>query len=157
MRTLKLSTLKAPRGARHVKKRVGFGESSGHGKTSSHGGKGQTARTGGGVRSGFEGGQMPLYRRIPKLGFRSQGKVIGSTSWAVVNLATLEKLPEGQVIDEALLRSQGFVQDSHQHRGVKVLGDGNLTKKVSVRVHAVSESARKKIEAAGGSVEILAS
>ena len=157
MKQLKLSTLKPPRGARHVRKRVGLGEGSGHGKTSSHGGKGQTARTGGGVRAGFEGGQMPLYRRLPKYGFRSQGKVIGSTSWAVVNLSVLEDLPAGTVVDEALLRQQGYVSNAHQHRGVKLLGDGNVSKKFTVKVNAISAAARQKIEAAGGSVEILPS
>jgi large subunit ribosomal protein L15 len=155
MKKLNLSKLKAPKGARHAKKRVGFGESSGHGKTSSRGGKGQSARTGGGVRSGFEGGQMPLYRRIPKYGFRSQGKILGTTSWAVVNVSALERFSDGELVSEETLRGRGCVQNSHQHRGVKILGQGELTKKLQVKIHAISESARQKIEKAGGTIEIV--
>jgi len=155
MRTLDLATLKAPEGARKRNKRVGCGEGSGHGKTSCRGGKGQTARTGGGVRPGFEGGQMPFYRRIPKLGFRSQGKVLGTTSWAVVNLSVLETFDAGSVVDVAALKTKGYVADVRHHQGVKVLGTGEFTKKLTVKVHAISASARQKIEAAGGVVELL--
>lgn len=152
---LDLSTLAAPHGARKSRKRVGCGESSGHGKTSTRGGKGQTARTGGGVRPGFEGGQMPLYRRLPKLGFRSRGKSQGFTSYAVINVADLQRFEDGTTVDAALLVTRGFAKSAHQLRGLKVLGSGELSRKLTVKANAVSESARKKIEAAGGTIELL--
>jgi len=98
---------------------------------------------------------MPFYRRIPKLGFRSQGKVLGTTSWAVVNLSVLETFDAGSVVDVAALKTKGYVADVRHHQGVKVLGTGEFTKKLTVKVHAISASARQKIEAAGGVVELL--
>jgi large subunit ribosomal protein L15 len=136
-------------GATHRVKRLGCGESSGHGKTSGKGHKGQKARSGGSIRLGFEGGQMPLYRRLPKRGFNNaQFKL----KIATVNLDELEALGGDAPINEALLRELGLVRGNFD--GLKVLGRGNLTRKVSVEADAVSESARVKIEAAGGSVTL---
>jgi len=146
---LSLNNIKPARGATHRKKRVGCGESSGHGKTSGRGHKGQKARSGGSIRLGFEGGQMPLLRRIPKRGFTSTFKKV----WGTVNLRDLEQYDAGTVIDEAFLRSKGYVDGRVD--GVKILGDGSFSKKLTVRVQAVSASAREKIEKAGGTIEIL--
>ena len=152
---LKLSNLKAPKGARHYKKRVGFGEGSGHGKTASKGGKGQSARKSGHVRFGFEGGQMPLMRRIPKYGFRSQSKIKGATRFAIVNLSTLESFENGATVDVDTLRDKGIKINSREKGGIKVLGNGTLSKKLTVKVNLISEAARKAIEDNGGSVELV--
>ncbi len=152
---MELSRLAPPAGARKKRTRYGIGEGSGHGKTSGRGGKGQTARTGGGPRPGFEGGQMPLYRRLPKFGFTSQAKVAGDNCYNVVNLAILEKFDNGAVVDLTALKTKGFKTNSHCKAGVKVLGSGSLTKKLVVKVQAISAAARAKIEALGGSVEIV--
>jgi large subunit ribosomal protein L15 len=142
--------LKPRPGARHRVKRLGCGESSGHGKTSGKGHKGQKARSGGSIRLGFEGGQMPLIRRIPKRGFNNAAFKI---TYAPVNLGDLEKLTLSGTIDEKALRGAGLVNGRWD--GVKVLGDGQLTKKLALRVNAVSASAREKIEKAGGAVELV--
>jgi large subunit ribosomal protein L15 len=131
-------------------KRLGCGESSGHGKTSGKGHKGQKARSGGSIRLGFEGGQMPLIRRIPKRGFNNTDF---KTFYAPVNLADLESLFEAGSIDEAGLRKKGLVKGSWD--GVKILGTGEVTKKFALTVHAVSGSAREKIEKAGGSIALV--
>ena len=142
----------APRpGAKHRTKRLGCGESSGHGKTSGKGHKGQKARSGGSIRLGFEGGQMPLIRRLPKRGFNNaQFK----TKIAIVNLGELEALDVDGTINEAALREHGLIRGNFD--GIKVLGDGELTKKISVEADHVSASAREKIEAAGGTVTLRA-
>lgn len=146
---MKLHTLKPNKGAKHRVKRLGCGESSGHGKTSGKGNKGQKARSGGSVRPGFEGGQMPLHRRLPKKGFNNFNF---KTKVSVVNVAQLEKLFEaGETVNEEALRAKGVV--SRQCDVVKVLGQGQLSKKLTVAGCAVSASAREKIEQAGGSVE----
>lgn len=149
-----LSTLKPAKGSRKRRKVVGRGEASGHGKTSCRGGKGQTARSGGKIRAGFEGGQMPLYRRIPKLGFISRQQVFGDNRYFVVDLDVLEKFDNGATVDVESLHAIGFRARSRERAGVKVLGSGKLTKKLIVKVAAVSESARKAIESAGGTVEV---
>jgi large subunit ribosomal protein L15 len=138
-------------GSRHRVKRLGCGESSGHGKTSGKGHKGQKARSGGSIRLGFEGGQMPLIRRLPKRGFNN--KQFGIV-YAPVNLGELEKLDLSGVIDEKALREAGLVNGTWD--GVKILGDGEFSKKISLKVHAISASAREKIEKAGGSIELVA-
>lgn len=145
-----LSALKPKQGSRHRRKRVGCGESSGHGKTSGRGHKGQKARSGGSIRLGFEGGQMPLIRRMPKRGFNNTAfkKV-----WGIVNLTHLDVLDAGTVVDEAFLRENGFIRGKLD--GVKVLGHGELTKKLIIKVTAVSASAKEKIEKAGGSIELV--
>ncbi len=140
-------------GARHRRKRVGCGESSGHGKTSGKGHKGQKARSGGSIRLGFEGGQMPLIRRIPKRGFNNKDF---ATRYAPVNLDALEAFPDGSKVDEATLRARGLVKGSWD--GVKLLGGGKLKpKNLTLEVHAVSGSAKTALEAAGGKLTLLKS
>ena len=145
---MRLHDLQPNPGAKHRRKRLGCGESSGHGKTSGKGHKGQKARTGAAIRPGFEGGQMPLNRRLPKKGF-SNAKF--RTSYAVVNVSSLEaKFESGATVDEAALRAAGLVKGGAWD-GVKILGTGDLTKKLTVQAHRISAAARAKIEGAGGS------
>src|SRR3954465_1097189 len=126
---LRLHSLRPRRGSRHRVERLGCGESSGHGKTSGKGHKGQKARSGGSIRLGFEGGQMPLHRKMPKRGFNNYEF---KTKYAVVNVADLERFDAGTTIDEAMLRAAGLVRGTID--GVKILGDGELTKKLSINV-----------------------
>ncbi len=146
---MRLHDLKPRPGARHRVKRLGCGESSGHGKTSGKGHKGQKARSGGSLRLGFEGGQMPLIRRIPKRGFNNTDF---HTSYAPVNLGELEAL-NLPAIDEQALRKAGLVNGNWD--GIKILGAGEITKKLALKVDAISASARQKIEAAGGTIELI--
>lgn len=125
------------------------------GRQSGRGGKGQTARTGGGVRPGFEGGQMPLYRRVPKFGFVSRRRVLGLNRYNQVNLSALESFDNGTTVDPDALRQAGWARRSGARKGVKILGTGELSKKLHVKAHAFSAAARQKIEAAGGTVEVL--
>ena len=138
----------APGSVREVK-RIGRGHGSGQGKTAGKGHKGQKARAGRGMRAGFEGGQMPLQRRIPKRGFNN----IFATNYAIINIAALNKFEDGAVVDTQALKDMGLVKDAMD--GVKVLGNGELTKKLTVKVAAYSESAKAKIEAAGGKAEVI--
>jgi large subunit ribosomal protein L15 len=144
---MELSKLKPKKGARHAKKRVGRGPGSGHGKTSSRGEKGQKSRSGYSSARGFEGGQMPLHRRLPKRGFTN----IFKTMYAVVNLADLERFDNGASIDEGTLRQAGLVKGRND--GVKVLGNGKLTKKLTVHAAKFSAAAKKSIEDAGGTCQ----
>lgn len=146
---MQLHELKPRPGAKHRTKRLGCGESSGHGKTSGKGHKGQKARSGGSIRLGFEGGQMPLIRRIPKRGFNNKNF---RTTYAPVNVAALEVFDNGATVDEAALRSKGLVTGNWD--GVKILGNGDLTKKLTVTVQAASAGALEKIQKAGGSFEV---
>ena len=148
--TMRLHNLKPRPGAKHRSKRKGLGESSGHGKTSGRGGKGQTARAGSGIRLGFEGGQMPLLRRIPKRGFNN--KSFG-THLAVINIEALNAFANGATVTPEALVEQGILKKLLQ--GVKVLGDGELTKKLTVKAQQFSASAREKITKAGGACEAL--
>jgi large subunit ribosomal protein L15 len=134
---MRLHDLKPRPGAKHRRKRLGQGESSGHGKTSGRGGKGQTARSGSSIRIGFEGGQMPLIRRIPKRGFNNARF---TTRYLPVNVEALNCFDEGARVDETVLREHGLVNGRGD--GVKILGDGELNKKLTVCVHAFSASAR---------------
>ena len=147
-KTVGLETLRPPRGSRHRKVRVGRGIGSKLGKTSGSGNKGQKSRRGYSRRRGFEGGQMPLHRRIPKRGFNNP---FGS-SFAVINLEELNVFPAGQTVTPDLLRAHGFVRTRQQ---VKVLGDGELKTKLAIHAHAFSASAKEKITQAGGSFEVL--
>lgn len=147
---MRLHDLKPRPGAKHRRKRLGQGESSGHGKTSGRGGKGQTARSGSSIRIGFEGGQMPLIRRIPKRGFNNARH---ATVYIPVNIESLNAFDDGARVDEAALRSVGLANG--RGSGVKILGTGELKKKLSVAAHAFSASAKAKIEANGGSCEIV--
>jgi large subunit ribosomal protein L15 len=147
---MRLHDLQPNPGAKHRRKRVGCGESSGHGKTSGKGHKGQKARSGGSIRPGFEGGQMPLFRRLPKRGFNNAAF---KTVFGIVNLDDLEKrFDDGAAIDEKLLRGVGLVRG--QLDGIKILGRGEVTKKFHVEVDAISAAAKEKIEKAGGSVTL---
>ncbi len=147
---MQLHELSSPQGARHSKKRVGRGTSSGMGKTSTRGHKGQWARSGGGVRPGFEGGQTPLFRRLPKRGFTNARF---RQTYAVVNLEQLNELPENTVVTPDLLLEKRIVRSLQD--GVKILGKGELTVKLSVQAHAFSASAKEKIEAVGGNAEVI--
>jgi large subunit ribosomal protein L15 len=142
-----LSNLRAPKKANENKKRVGRGMGSGMGKTSTRGHKGQGSRSGSSLMRGFEGGQMPLHRRLPKRGFTNIFKKVH----AVVNLADLERFDNGSTIDEGALRQAGLVKGRND--GVKILGHGKLSKKLTVHATKFSETARKQIEAAGGTCQ----
>jgi large subunit ribosomal protein L15 len=148
---MRLHDLKPRPGAKHRRKRLGQGESSGHGKTSGRGGKGQTARSGSSIRIGFEGGQMPLIRRMPKRGFNNARH---SIRYVAVNLDSLNRFDNGAKIDVAALRQAGLANGPVKR--VKILGDGELTKKLTISAHAFSASAKSKIEAKGGSCEVIA-
>ena len=147
---MRLHDLKPRPGAKHRRKRLGQGESSGHGKTSGRGGKGQTARSGSSIRIGFEGGQMPLIRRIPKRGFNNARH---ATNYLPVNIEALNRFDEGARVDAQALRSAGLANGRCER--VKILGDGELTKKLTVTAHAFSAAAKAKIEAKGGTCEII--
>jgi large subunit ribosomal protein L15 len=144
-----LNQLKPVEGARHSKKRLGRGIGSGLGKTAGKGTKGQNARSGGGVRPGFEGGQLPLFQRLPKRGFKSISRV----EYKVVNVEQLNVFENGTVVDVAKLVEAGIVKELSED--VKILGNGKLEKKLTVKANKFSESAKKAIEAAGGSVEVI--
>jgi large subunit ribosomal protein L15 len=143
---MNLSSLKPPEGSRKKRKRIGRGDGSGHGGTSTKGHKGQNARSGGGVRPGFEGGQMPLSRRLPKRGFRNPFR----RNIVTINIDQLRRFPEGSVIDKTALLDAGLVKRIGD--GIKVLGKGNIDYPISLKVDMISRGARDKIEAAGGSI-----
>jgi large subunit ribosomal protein L15 len=143
---MNLSSLKPPEGSRKKRKRIGRGDASGHGGTSTKGHKGQNARSGGRVRPGFEGGQMPLSRRLPKRGFRNPFR----RDIVTINIDQLRRFPEGSVIDKTALLGAGLVKRIGD--GIKVLGKGNIDYPISLKVDMISRGARDKIEAAGGSI-----
>jgi len=145
-----LSNLKPPAGAKQKRKRVGRGESSGHGKTSGRGHKGSKSRSGGQIPAAYEGGQMPLIRRLPKRGFTN----IFRAEYVLVSLRDLAKFEAGSVVDLAALLEKGVIR-SVRGAGVKVLANGELTVALTVKAHQFSRAAREKIEAAGGKVEVL--
>ncbi|RLB02613.1 MAG: 50S ribosomal protein L15 [Deltaproteobacteria bacterium] len=144
-----LDRLSPPAGTVHRPKRVGRGPGSGHGKTACRGTKGQKSRTSPDIPKGFEGGQMPLHRRLPKRGFRNPFR----KEYAIVNVRDLNRFPSGSVVDVQALREAGLVKGAYD--GVKVLGDGDLKVSLTVKAHKFSRTAAEKIEAAGGTVEIL--
>ncbi|HTV43614.1 MAG TPA: 50S ribosomal protein L15 [Candidatus Sulfotelmatobacter sp.] len=146
---MRLHDLKPRPGARHRRKRLGQGESSGHGKTSGRGGKGQTARSGSSIRIGFEGGQMPLIRRIPKRGFNNARF---TTQYLAVNVGDLNQFEDGATVDETALRAIGLANG--RAAGIKILGNGELSKKLTVTASAFSASAKSKIEAKGGTCAV---
>ncbi|MCX5847472.1 MAG: 50S ribosomal protein L15 [Deltaproteobacteria bacterium] len=143
---MNLGTLKPPEGSRKKKKRVGRGDGSGHGGTSCKGHKGQNARSGGGVRPGFEGGQMPLSRRLPKRGFRNPFR----REIVIVNIEQLKKFPEGSLIDKDSLISSGLIK--RKGDTIKVLGKGDIDYPLSIKVDMISRGAKEKIVNAGGSI-----
>ena len=146
---MKLHELKPAEGARKERKRKGRGIGSGNGKTAGKGHKGQNARSGGGVRLGFEGGQTPLFRRLPKRGFTN----INRKDYTIVNLETLNRFEDGTEVTPALLIETGII--SKEQSGVKILAKGNIEKKLTVKAHKFSSTAKEAIEAAGGTTEVI--
>ena len=146
---MKLHELKPAEGSRKVRNRVGRGIGSGNGKTSGRGHKGQNSRSGGGVRPGFEGGQNPLFRRIPKRGFTN----INRKEYAIVNLDALNRFEDGAEVTPALLLETGIV--SNERSGIKILGHGTVNVKLTVKAHKFSASAKEAIENAGGTTEVI--
>lgn len=144
-----LNELKPNPGARHSKKRVGRGQASGQGKTAGRGSKGQNSRSGGGVRPGFEGGQLPLFMRIPKRGFNN----VNRKEYAIVNVSDLNQFEEGTVVTPELLIEKKLVKKVYS--GIKILGQGSLEKKLTVKANKFSSSAVESIEKAGGTVEVI--
>ena len=147
---MKLHELKPNEGSVQTRKRVGRGPGSGLGKTSGKGHKGQNARSGGGVRPGFEGGQLPLFRRLPKRGFNNYEF---RTEYAVVNVGDLNDFKDGSVIELKNLKESGIVKKEKD--GIKILGSGKLTKKLTVKANKFSSTAKEKIENAGGKIEVI--
>ena len=149
---MKLHDLRpAEGGGVKARKRVGRGIGSGTGKTSGKGHKGQNARSGGGVRPGFEGGQMPLFRRLPKRGFTNVFK----KEYALVNISVLENFEDGTEVTPEILINSGLIKKAKAKDGVRILGDGELTKNLTVKAHHFSKAAAEKIEAAGGKAEVI--
>ena len=144
---MKLHELQPAEGSRKERSRVGRGLGSGNGKTSGRGMKGQNSRSGGGVRTGFEGGQMPIYRRLPKRGFKN----IWAKTFAEVNVESLNRFDDGAVIDPIVLVESGILKNVRD--GIRILGKGELTKKLTVRANGFTKSAEEKITAAGGQIE----
>ncbi len=148
-KAMKINDLSPASGSKRGRKRIGRGPGSGHGKTSCRGHKGQKSRSGGGVRPGFEGGQMPIHRRLPKRGFKNPFR----KEYSVVNVGDLSQFEPNTQLDPDVLREAGLLWKMLD--GVKLLGSGEVTHPLVVRVHKISQSAREKIEGAGGRVEIL--
>ncbi len=146
---MKLHELTPSEGSRHSRKRLGRGTSSGQGKTAGKGTKGQLARQGGKTRLGFEGGQMPLFRRMPKRGFKN----INRKEYAIVNLSDLNRFEDGTEVTATLLVESGLVKNERD--GIKLLGNGEVTKKLSIKVAKASGAAKAAIEAAGGTIEVI--
>jgi len=146
---MKLHELKPAKGAVRNRKRLGRGTASGQGETAGRGANGQNARSGGGTRPGFEGGQMPLYRRIPKRGFTNIFKKV----WSIVNIEDLNRFEEGTEITPAILMESGLIKKLND--GVKILGNGEIEKKLTVKANQFTKSAQEKIEAAGGKAEVI--
>ena len=146
---MKLHELQPAAGSRTVRNRVGRGIGSGNGKTSGRGMKGQNSRSGGGVRTGFEGGQMPIYRRLPKRGFKN----VWAKTFAEVNVETLNRFEDGTTVDPVALVEKGILKNVQD--GIRILGNGALTQKLTVRANGFTKSAEEKITAAGGKVEVI--
>lgn len=146
---MKLHTLKPAEGSRETRNRVGRGQGSGNGKTAGRGSKGQKSRSGGRVRIGFEGGQTPLFRRLPKRGFTN----INRKEYAIVNLETLNRFEDGTTVTPALLVESGIIKN--ELSGIKILGEGQLERKLTVQAAKFSKAAEEAINAAGGSIEVI--
>ncbi|HEY5466217.1 MAG TPA: 50S ribosomal protein L15 [Clostridia bacterium] len=147
---MKLNELKASAGARHDAFRKGRGHGSGNGKTAGRGHKGQNSRAGGGVRLGFEGGQMPIFRRLPKRGFNNSRF---APSYIEVNVSDLEVFENGSIVDAASLKATGVITLPKNNDGIKILGNGEFSRKLTVKANAFTASAKEKIEKAGGTAE----
>jgi len=145
---MKLNELSPSKGSRKPKKRLGRGVASGHGKTAGRGTKGQNSRSGGGVRPGFEGGQMPIQRRLPKLGFRN----IFSKNYEIINIRDLSKFESGKMVDKAALINAGLIKGNKD--GIKLLGNGEIKYPLSIKVDKISSGALEKIKTAGCSIEV---
>jgi len=145
---MKLNELISPKGSRKKRKRIGRGKGTGSGETAGKGTKGQNSRSGGGVHLGFEGGQMPLQRRIPKRGFTN----IFKKQYEIINIKDLKYFKPGEFISEETLRKSGLVKKAH---AVKLLGEGEISYPAKINVNKVSQTAKKKIESAGGEIEIV--
>ena len=148
---MKLHELSPQEGSVKNRFRKGRGAGSGNGKTAGKGHKGQNARSGGGVRPGFEGGQLPLYRKLPKRGFKN---ILFGKQYTVVNVESFNKFNDGDVVDSALLLAKGIISDLAKD-GLKVLGEGELTKKLTVKAAVFSAAAKEKIESVGGKTEVV--
>jgi len=146
---MKLNELSPPKGSRRTRKRLGRGIGSGRGKTAGRGSKGQNSRSGGGVRPGFEGGQMPIHRRLPKRGFTN----IFRKNFAVINIRDLSKFESGSMVDETVLVRAGLVKGRRD--GIKLLGQGEINFPLEIRINKISKGAMEKIVSAGGKVEVL--
>lgn len=146
---MKLHELKPAEGSTKNRKRLGRGVGSGWGKTAGRGNKGHNSRSGGGVRPGFEGGQMPIHRRLPKRGFTN----IFKKEMAIINVSDLDRFEAGTVVDEAALVETGLVKGRRD--GIKLLGSGDINTALTIQINAISRSAKEKIEAAGGTVEVI--
>jgi large subunit ribosomal protein L15 len=146
---MKLNELSPPKGSRKPPKRLGRGVGSGKGKTAGRGTKGQNSRSGGGVRPGFEGGQMPIHRRLPKRGFTN----IFRKDFAVINIRDLSRFESGSTVDEVALVREGLVKGKRD--GIKLLGQGEIKYPLKIRVNKISKAAREKVAAAGGEIEVL--
>lgn len=146
---MKLHELKPNKGSVKNRKRLGRGTATGQGKTAGRGQDGQNSRSGGGTRPGFEGGQMPLYRRLPKRGFTNPFR----KDWTIINIEDLNRFEEGTVVTPQLLKESGMIKKDKY--GLKILGDGQLEKQLTIKAHKFSQSAIKKIEAAGGKAEVI--
>ena len=146
---MRLNDLAPEKGQRKTRKRVGRGVASGTGKTAGRGSNGQNCRSGGGVRPGYEGGQMPIHRRLPKRGFKNHFKKV----FAIVNVQDLNRFESQSIVDEVALIKGGLVKGDRD--GIKILGKGDVQIPVTVRINKISESARQKIEAAGGKIEVI--
>lgn len=146
---MRLNDLAPEKGQRKTRKRVGRGVASGTGKTAGRGSNGQNSRSGGGVRPGYEGGQMPIHRRLPKRGFKNRFKTV----FAIVNVQDLNRFEPDAVVDEVALIKSGLVKGDRD--GIKMLGKGDVQIPVTVRINKISESARQKIESAGGKIEVI--
>ncbi|MBB5335777.1 large subunit ribosomal protein L15 [Pectinatus brassicae] len=147
--TMKLHELAPAPGSKKTRTRVGRGLGSGLGKTSGRGQKGQNSRSGGGVRTGFEGGQMPLYRRLPKRGFKN----IYAKEYAEVNVCMLDRFEDGSVVDAVALVESGILKNVRD--GIRILGNGEVTKKLTVKAQGFTKTAEEKIKAAGGQIEVI--
>ena len=145
---MKLNELTFPKGSRKKKKRIGRGKGTGNGETAGRGTKGQNSRSGGGVHIGFEGGQMPLQRRVPKRGFTN----IFKKQYEIINVKDLEHFVSGELITGDTLRKSGLIKKAGE---VKILGQGEISSSIKIKVNKVSQAAKKKIESAGGEIEII--
>jgi large subunit ribosomal protein L15 len=152
---LSLSTLSPGKANMKTAKRIGRGNGSGWGRTAGKGEKGQKARSGGKIPAWFQGGSLPFYRKIPKVGFRSRKQILGTNSYALINISDLNDFNDGDTVDLEVLKKKGISSSTRNRAGVKLLGNGTLEKKLTIKVNAASASAIKAVEEKGGSIELV--